>query len=82
MKNLGEDHVEAFYQVTYKRKEKSSELLRDLNEFDQFNMLICFLMMMILMHLIDFEINDRNSKCRRPVVNKRKKGREKAKIPV
>lgn len=35
MKNLGEDHVEVFYQVSYKRKEKSSELLRDLNEFDQ-----------------------------------------------
>lgn len=35
MKNLGEDNVEVFYQVSYKRKEKSSELLRDLNEFDQ-----------------------------------------------
>jgi len=35
LKNLGEDNVEAFYQVSYRRKEKSSELLRELNEFDQ-----------------------------------------------
>ena len=35
MKNLGEESIEAFYQVTYKRKEKSSELLRLLNELEQ-----------------------------------------------
>ncbi len=35
MKNLGEESIEAFYLVTYKRKEKSSELLRLLNELEQ-----------------------------------------------
>ncbi len=35
MKKLGEDNVEAFYQVSYKRKDRSSELLRELNGFDQ-----------------------------------------------
>jgi hypothetical protein len=35
MKNLGENSIEAFYQVTYKRKDKSSELLSYLNEMDQ-----------------------------------------------
>lgn len=35
MKNLGEESIEAFYQVTYKRKEKSSELLGLLNNMDQ-----------------------------------------------
>ena len=34
MKNLGEESIEAFYQVTYKRKEKSSELLRLMNELE------------------------------------------------
>ncbi|MCD4683321.1 MAG: DUF4956 domain-containing protein [Bacteroidales bacterium] len=35
LKKLDEDNVEAFYQVSYKRKEKSSELLRELNSFEQ-----------------------------------------------
>ncbi len=35
MKNLGEESIEAFYQITYKNKEKSSELLRDLSSFDK-----------------------------------------------
>jgi uncharacterized membrane protein YhiD involved in acid resistance len=34
MKNLGENSIEAFYQVVYKRKDKSSELLRSLNEME------------------------------------------------
>ncbi len=35
MKNLGEDSIEAFYQITYKNKQKSSELLHDLSSFDK-----------------------------------------------
>jgi uncharacterized membrane protein YhiD involved in acid resistance len=35
MKNLGEDRIEAFYQVTYRKKEQSSELLRLLNEMEE-----------------------------------------------
>ncbi|MCB2222057.1 MAG: DUF4956 domain-containing protein [Bacteroidetes bacterium] len=35
LKNLGDEHVEAFYQVRYKDKEKSNELIRELREFDQ-----------------------------------------------
>jgi uncharacterized membrane protein YhiD involved in acid resistance len=35
MKTVGDDRIEGFYQVTYKHKEKSSELLRDLTGFDQ-----------------------------------------------
>ena len=35
MKNVGDDRIEGYYQVTYKNKEKSSELLRELTNFDQ-----------------------------------------------
>jgi len=35
MKNLGEESMEVFYHVGFKIKEKSSELLRELDEFDQ-----------------------------------------------
>jgi uncharacterized membrane protein YhiD involved in acid resistance len=35
LKNLGDEHVEAFYQVRYKDKEKSNELIRELREFEQ-----------------------------------------------
>jgi uncharacterized membrane protein YhiD involved in acid resistance len=35
MKSLDEERIEGFYQVTYKNKEKSGELLRELNAYDQ-----------------------------------------------
>jgi len=35
LKNLGEENVEAFYQVRYKDKEKSGELIRELRQNDQ-----------------------------------------------
>ncbi|MBM3435320.1 MAG: DUF4956 domain-containing protein [Bacteroidetes bacterium] len=35
MKAINDDHAEGYYQVTYKNKEKSGELLRDLKNFDQ-----------------------------------------------
>jgi uncharacterized membrane protein YhiD involved in acid resistance len=35
MKNLGEENVEAFYQVRYKDKEKSSDLIRELRQVEQ-----------------------------------------------
>jgi uncharacterized membrane protein YhiD involved in acid resistance len=35
MKAISDDRIEGFYQVTYKNKEKSSELLRELTNFDQ-----------------------------------------------
>jgi uncharacterized membrane protein YhiD involved in acid resistance len=35
MKTLGEDRIEGFYQVSYKNRAKSSELLSDLTNFDQ-----------------------------------------------
>ena len=35
MKNLGDDNVEIFYHVNFKNKEKSSEMLRALNDMDQ-----------------------------------------------
>ena len=35
MKNLGEDSVEAFYQITYKNKEKSGELMRELSSAEK-----------------------------------------------
>jgi uncharacterized membrane protein YhiD involved in acid resistance len=35
LKNLGEENVEAFYQVRYKDREKSGELIRELRQHDQ-----------------------------------------------
>jgi uncharacterized membrane protein YhiD involved in acid resistance len=35
LKNLGEENVEAFYQVRYKDKEKSGDLIRELRMHDQ-----------------------------------------------
>jgi uncharacterized membrane protein YhiD involved in acid resistance len=35
LKTISEDRIEGFYQVTYKNKEKSGDLLRDLTNFDQ-----------------------------------------------
>ncbi len=35
MKNLGDESVEIFYHVNFKNKEKSSEMLRALNDMDQ-----------------------------------------------
>lgn len=35
MKNVGDDRIEGYYQVTYKNKERSGELLRELTNFDQ-----------------------------------------------
>lgn len=35
MKNLGEENIEAFYHVNFKNKDRSSELLRELDSFDQ-----------------------------------------------
>lgn len=35
MKAISDDRIEGFYQVSYKNKEKSGELLRDLTSFDQ-----------------------------------------------
>lgn len=35
MKNLGNENLEVFYHLTFKNKDKSSELLRELREFDQ-----------------------------------------------
>ncbi len=35
MKNLGDENVEIFYHVNFKNKEKSSEMLRALNDMDQ-----------------------------------------------
>ncbi len=35
LKNLGDEHVEAFYQVRYKDKEKSNELIRELREYNE-----------------------------------------------
>jgi uncharacterized membrane protein YhiD involved in acid resistance len=35
LKNLGEENVEAFYQVRYKDKEKSGELIRELRQHEQ-----------------------------------------------
>lgn len=34
LKNIGEDQIEAFYQVSYRRKRKSGDLLRDLKQLD------------------------------------------------
>jgi uncharacterized membrane protein YhiD involved in acid resistance len=35
LKNLGEENVEAFYQVRYKDREKSGELIRELRQHEQ-----------------------------------------------
>jgi uncharacterized membrane protein YhiD involved in acid resistance len=35
MKTIADDRIEGFYQVTYKNKDKSGELLRELTSFDQ-----------------------------------------------
>jgi len=35
MKNLVDDNIEVFYHIHFKNKEKSGELLRELNDFDQ-----------------------------------------------
>ena len=35
MKNLGDESMEVFYHVNFKTKDKGSELLRELGEFDQ-----------------------------------------------
>ena len=35
MKSISDNRIEGFYQVTYKNKERSGELVRDLTEFDQ-----------------------------------------------
>ena len=35
LKNLGDENVEAFYQVRYKHKEKSNDLIRELKNIDQ-----------------------------------------------
>ncbi|MEZ5196032.1 MAG: DUF4956 domain-containing protein [Bacteroidales bacterium] len=35
MKNLGNENLEVFYHLTFRNKDKSSELLRELREFDQ-----------------------------------------------
>lgn len=35
MKNLGNENLELFYHLTFKNKNKSSELLRELRDFDQ-----------------------------------------------
>lgn len=35
MKNLGGDSLEVFYHLTFRNKDKSTELLRELNDFDQ-----------------------------------------------
>jgi uncharacterized membrane protein YhiD involved in acid resistance len=43
MKTISDDRIEGFYQVTYKNKDKSGELLRDLTNFDQvFNVNLFF----------------------------------------
>lgn len=34
LKNLGDENVEAFYQVRYKQKEKSNELIRELRQIE------------------------------------------------
>jgi uncharacterized membrane protein YhiD involved in acid resistance len=42
MKNLDENNVEAFYQVRYKEKEKSSDLIRELRGYDQIHQVNMF----------------------------------------
>jgi uncharacterized membrane protein YhiD involved in acid resistance len=42
MKNQGEEYVEAFYQVRYRDKEKSSELIRELRGYEQIHQVNMF----------------------------------------